>query len=426
MAAFAADNVEAWLQELSDRHPHNIELGLTRTETVRAALNLTLPMPTAVVGGTNGKGSVCAFLTAILCEGGVRTGCYTSPHLLHFNERICIDGEMVDDKTLLSAFAKIEAAREACNISLTYFEFTTLAAAWIFAEVGVEAAVLEVGLGGRLDAVNVFPAAAAAVTNIGLDHQEFLGDTIDEIAYEKAGIFHPQRAAIIADTNAPPSLLAAAEKQQAIMYVAGRDFSTERAENGWHYRGRRDLFNLPSPAMRGAHQIANAAAAIAILENMSADLWPGIGAVRQGLHAAAAMGRAQVLPGEPLTILDVAHNAAAAMVLERMLFDMGYFSKTAAVLGMMARKDTTAFVRALSRRIDYWYIARPQGGDIAASEVAAAVLAGGGEAVICDSIADATQKARDYCGKNGRIVITGSFMTIADYLKTMPKPKPRQ
>ena len=181
-----------WLRALAARHPRDIDLGLERVEKARAALKLSLPMPTAIVGGTNGKGSVCATLAAILREGGMRVGAYTSPHLLRFNERVRVDGEDADDKTLLAAFDEVEKARAACNVSLTYFEFTTLAAAWIFADSNVEAAILEVGLGGRLDAVNIFEPSAAAVSNVALDHQEFLGDDIASIASEKGGIFSPR------------------------------------------------------------------------------------------------------------------------------------------------------------------------------------------------------------------------------------------
>ena len=287
----------------------------------------------------------------------------------------------------------------------------------IFAEAEVDAAILEVGLGGRLDAVNLFSPAAALVTNIGLDHQEFLGDTIDGIAAEKAGIFRRGRPGIVGDAQAPASLLAAAADVGADLRVAGRDFAAEMSGTGWHYRGRRRLFSLPLPSLRGRHQIFNAAAAIALLESMPENLWPGAGAVRQGLHSARAPGRAQVLPGAPATVLDVAHNAEAAAVLERTLFDMGYYPKTAAVLGMMARKNPSDFARALHRRVDMWFVARPEGGDGDAEAAARAVSAVGGCARICDSVSAAARAARDYCGNDGRIVITGSFMTVADYMR---------
>ncbi|MBE8158989.1 MAG: bifunctional folylpolyglutamate synthase/dihydrofolate synthase [Betaproteobacteria bacterium] len=414
---YSSDSLSGWLSELSARHPVGIDLGLERTETVRRALGLVLPMPVAVVGGTNGKGSVCAMLDAMLRGGGARTGRYMSPHVSRFNERICVDGAEADDNTLLSAFARVEAARAGARVSLTYFEFITLAAAQVFAEAGADAVVLEVGLGGRLDAVNVFPAQAAAVTNIGLDHREFLGGTAGEIAREKAGIFHTGCPAVVGDAAAPPELFAEAEKRGAKLYAAGRDFSAARGENGWHYRGRRSLYNLPVPAMRGAHQIANAACAIAILENLPEHLWPGAGAVRRGLHAAAAPGRGQVLPGVPAAVLDVAHNTEAAAALERMLFDMGYYPRTAAVFGMMARKDAFSFVRALRRRVDVWYAVCPRGGDISAASLAAAAERAGARAEECVSMKEAAARARDYCGKSGRIVVTGSFTTVADYIQ---------
>ena len=414
---YSSASLSGWLSELASRHPVGIDLGLERTEAVRREMGLVLPMPVAVVGGTNGKGSVCAVLAAMLRRGGARTGRYMSPHVSRFNERICVDGAEADDKTILAAFARVESARAGAGVSLTYFEFITLAAALIFADAGADAAVLEVGLGGRLDAVNVFPAAVAAVTNIGLDHREFLGETAAEIAREKAGIFRSGAAAVVGDANAPPALFAEAEKNGAKLHVMGRDFTAERAENGWHYRGRRNLFNLPAPAMRGAHQIANAACAVAVLENLPEHLWPGTGAVRQGLHDAAIPGRGQVLPGIPATVLDVAHNAEAAAALERMLFDMGYYPRTAAVLGMMARKDIAGFVEALRRRVDSWYAVCPEGGDVSAAALKAAAEQTGVAAVACGSMEEAAARARDYCGKNGRIVVTGSFMTVAEYIK---------
>ena len=413
----SAATLGGWLRALAARHPRDIDLGLERVEKARAALKLSLPMPTAIVGGTNGKGSVCATLAAILREGGMRVGAYTSPHLLRFNERVRVDGEDADDKTLLAAFDEVEKARAACNVSLTYFEFTTLAAAWIFADSNVEAAILEVGLGGRLDAVNIFEPSAAAVSNVALDHQEFLGDDIASIAREKGGIFRRDIPAIVGDSHPPPELLESAEKTGAMLRVAGRDFVGRREGNVWHYLGRRRLYNLPTPAMRGEHQIANAATALAVLESMPDALWPGIGAVRQGLHAAAAEGRGQIFPGRPPVVVDVAHNPAAAMSLEKMLFAMGYFPQTSAVLGMAARKDAAGFARALSRRIDHWFVARPEGGDLSAASLAAEVEKAGGRATACESVAEAAAKARDFCGESGRMVITGSFMTVADYLR---------
>ena len=380
-------------------------------------MKLEFRCPVVLVGGTNGKGSVCVLADEMLRSGGVRVCRYTSPHLLRFHERICINGEPVSDSQLLHAFAQVERAREASGQSLTYFEFTTLAAAWIFSQVKTDVVLLEVGLGGRLDAVNLFAPDVSLVTNIGMDHQEFLGDTLDQIATEKAGIFRPDCPAIIADANAPVSLTDAAQDLKAKLYRAGQEYHAEVAGSVWHYRGRRELFNLPMPAMRGRHQVANAAASLALLENLPEHLWPGTGAVRQGLHSARLSGRAQVLPGAPVTVLDVAHNAEAAMVLERMLFDMGYFPKTAAVLGMLSRKDPKQFAEVLQRRVDMWYIARPQGGDAAAEEVAQAVAAAGGQVQVCDTIASAARAAREYCGESGRIVVTGSFMTVADYIE---------
>ncbi len=414
--AFAGGGLADWLRVLSERHPTTVDLGLERVEEVRAALNLTLPMPTVIVGGTNGKGSVCAMLCAMCRAGGIKTVRYTSPHLLNFNERIVIDGELANDDSIVSAFARVEATRANCDVSLTYFEFTTLAAALMFSESGADVAVLEVGLGGRLDAVNIFPPAVAAVTNVAIDHQEFLGDSIESIAFEKAGIFRPQIQSLIGDSSAT-TLLEEADKIGATVSLAERDFSATPMESGWNYRGVKQLFSLPYPAMRGRHQLANAALAIAILERLPSNLWPGAGAVREGLHAAVAPGRAQVLPGSPARVLDVAHNPAAAAVLERMLFDMGYYPRTSAVLGMTARKDAAGFVRALQKRVDVWHVVCPPGGDLDANDLAKEVNAAGGKTEVYDSMAEAAQAAHACCGNNGRMLITGSFLTVAGYMQ---------
>lgn len=410
--------LSGWLRMLEARHPAAIDLGLDRVEAVRAQMELRLDMPVVLVGGTNGKGSVCAMLAAFLRAGGARTGCYTSPHILRFSERVAVDGEPASDDDLLDAFEKVEAAREAAGESLTYFEFTTLAAAQIFADRRCDAAILEVGLGGRLDAVNIFEPSVSAVSSLGIDHQEFLGGTLESIAKEKAGIFRLGKPAVSGDGSAP--LVQAARNIGADLRVLGRDFHAKPAEEGagWRYEGRRRLYNLPLPAMRGTHQLRNAATAIAALESLPESLWPGAGGVRRGLHEASAPARAQVLPGAPPIVLDVAHNVAAAEALERTLFDMGYFPQTAAVLGMQPNKDAEGFARALARRIDVWHVAQPRGGGMDAAALAAAVRAGGGSDIVeCESVSEASARARDCCGESGRILVTGSFMTVADFMQ---------
>jgi dihydrofolate synthase/folylpolyglutamate synthase len=377
-------------------------------------------MPVITVGGTNGKGSVCALLKTIFKAAGIRAGCYTSPHLLKFNERIQVDGEIAPDSALIAAFEAVEEARQYTGESLTYFEFTTLAAAWLFAQEQCDIVILEVGLGGRLDAVNIFTPTVAVVTSIGFDHMDYLGDNIESIAKEKAGIFRAHRPAIIGDAKAPAALMEEAKKTNAHIVLAGRDFCTEQTAGSWHYRGQRQLYDIPLPALRGSHQLANAAAVIAALERLPTAYWPGTSALRKGLHAVELLGRSQILPGSPPVILDVAHNEAAAVVLERLLFDMGYFPCTTAVLGMLARKDPATFVRPLLRRITHWYVAPV--GDGNPHSIADAVSEAGGDVTVCDSIVAAAAQARAYCGTDGRMLVTGSFATVASYLQHV-KPK---
>lgn len=419
----ASAEVEQWLQAHA-RPPTQIQLGLERVQAVWQRLDAAPAAPVITVGGTNGKGSVCHLLAAILAAAGFRAGCYTSPHLLQFGERVRINGASTPDAAMLAALRRTAAAARAAGTDLTYFELTTLAALLVFASKQCEVMVLEVGLGGRLDAVNIIDPTVAVITNIGLDHTEYLGDTRDKIAVEKAGICRAGRPVVIGDEQPPPALAREVQRRGAVALTIGQDFKYQRGRF-WHYRGcRHRLANLPAPALAGAHQQHNAALALCALEQLPPDYWPGSGAIRRGLHAVELPGRGQVLPGAPLTVLDVAHNVAAAAVLERQLFDMGYSPRTVAVLGMLARKDIAGFVSALARRIDHWHIAAPQGGDLTAEEIAAAVQKTGAAATAHSSIADAADAARADAGDGGRIVVTGSFLTVADYLQTTWRKNP--
>ena len=404
------------------RPPQEIELDLHRVRLVRRrmGMRLSLRMPLLTVGGTNGKGSVCAMLEAFLLAGGWRVGCYTSPHLQDFGERIRVGGAPAAAAEMLAALQEVSRAAAAeIPVPLTYFELTTLAAARLFAERRCELAILEVGLGGRLDAVNIFPPTVAVITNIALDHAEYLGDTRDAVGIEKAGICRRAVPVVVGDTSPPPALLAEIKKRRAKLHLNGRDFSAVAAGRFWHYEGRKRISNLPPPALAGAHQITNAATALAALECLPADFWPGTGAIRTGLHAVSLSGRFQILPGRPVTVVDVAHNPAAAAALERGLFAMGYYPHTRAVLGMLARKDIAGFVAALGKRVDVWYTARPRGGDLSGEEIATAVIAAGGRAVSFPSIAAAVAQARADSGDGDRIVVTGSFLTVSDCLKAV-------
>lgn len=260
-----------WLARLERAHPSAIDLGLERVARVREAMGLDPPFPVILVGGTNGKGSTCAYLEAILRAQGYKTGLYTSPHLLRYNERVRIDGREADDAGIVAGLEAVEAARG--GVSLTYFEHGTLGAMWQFMQAGVDVAVLEVGLGGRLDAVNVFEPAAAIVTTVDLDHQAWLGDTREAIGFEKAGIFRAGRPAISGELDPPQSLVAHAARIGARFACAGRDFVFAREGRGWRFAmGKTEFADLPLPALAGPHQLGNAAAALAALVSLAHDL----------------------------------------------------------------------------------------------------------------------------------------------------------
>lgn len=419
-AAHKPSPVEDWLHAHA-RAPDEIDLGLARVAAVRDALGLRLSAPVVTVGGTNGKGSVCALASSILAAAGYRAGCYTSPHILTFGERIQINQQAVAEDEILAALKRTAAVASQLNIALTYFELTTLAAVEILQT--CEVVVLEVGLGGRLDAVNIFEPTVAVITNVENDHAEFLGNTREAIAGEKAGIARAGVPLVIGEKRAAAVLRPHLPRGCRAIVVGGTQVFAKRNAQTWDYHSTaRNLKQLPHPALRGAHQIGNAAVAVAALECLPPAFWPGSGGVRRGLHAARLPGRAQVLAGRPAVVVDVAHNVAAAQQLERFLFHMGYYPQTRAVLGMMRRKDLAGFVRALQPRICHWYVATPNGGDYPAAEMGAAVaaVAGAERVSVCASIAAAAQKARAASEESDRIVVCGSFLTVADFLRATP------
>lgn len=412
-------SLDDWLAYISAQHPASIALGLDRVREVAARMAFAPPSVAITVGGTNGKGSTCALLERILIEAGYRVGCYTSPHLLRYNERVRLNGDDLDDAALAAAFARVEAARGAT--ALTYFEFGTLAALALFADAKVEAAVLEVGLGGRLDAVNIVDADCAIVASVDLDHQAYLGDDRESIAFEKAGIFRPGRPAIFGDLDPPARLVAHAGAIGADLQVLGRDFRFEAGERQWEFIGRRGAKRaLPFPALRGRWQLKNASAALAALDEVAGRLPVSLGEVKRGLTLARLPGRLQVLPGRPALVLDVAHNPHAARALGEGLGEMGFFQNTVAVLGMLSDKDIGGVVDALRHRIDRWHVAAPESERAAPAALVAQVLAqrGLGDATrTFASVTSALEAARREAGPNDRIVVFGSFYTVAEALR---------
>jgi dihydrofolate synthase/folylpolyglutamate synthase len=397
-------------------------MGLARVREVAGRLPLACPAPVVTVTGTNGKGSTCAMLDAMFAAAGYRVGLYTSPHLTRYNERVRIAGREVSDGELLAAFDAVEDARTATGIALTYFEFGTLAAFWLFARAKLDARVLEVGLGGRLDAVNLIDADIAVVTSVALDHLEYLGPTRDDVGREKAGIFRPGRPAVCGDPDPPPALVAAAQEVGAKLWRIGIDFGYVAQGTQWRYFGPGgERFGLPIPALRGGYQLANAAAAIMALDLLRDTLPVSMGAIREGLAGVALEGRFQVLAGRPTIVLDVAHNPHAARALATTLGTMGFHPETHAVFGMLADKDIRGVVDAMKEVIDRWHVAplpAPRGAD--ATALAAVLVAAGvaAEAIrTYASVETAFGAARAVATEADRITVFGSFLTVAAALR---------
>lgn len=421
MQVFDAARLEDWLSHLETLHPGAIDMGLDRVACVRDAMGLHPVFPVLTVAGTNGKGSVCAMLSTILRSAGYRVGTYTSPHLLHYNERVMLNLAPVDDGRLIDSFRAVEAVRG--ETTLTYFEFGTLAAMRLFIDAGVDVAVLEVGLGGRLDAVNVFESDVSAVVSIGLDHQGYLGDTREAIGYEKAGVYRAGKPAFCADPNPPQTLIDHARAIGADLRLIGRDFGFQKQNEDRQWmawsKGNPHRHALPFPALRGEYQLTNAALALAMLDALQASLPVGVGDIKRGLLEVEWPARFQVLPGRPVVVLDVGHNPHAANVLRASLDQMGFFPASHAVFGMMADKDISGVVECLSDRIDVWHVAAPHLPRAASpEELARMILARKPTARVLsyDSIADAWLGACRHAGENDRILAFGSFYTVAEVM----------
>lgn len=427
-----------WLAFIETLHPKAIAMGLDRVCAVASRMAIRIDCPVITVAGTNGKGSTCAIVEAVYRHAGYRTGLYTSPHLLRFNERVRVAGDEAKDAALAGAFAAVEAARtahhgpvavreargpgareaDAGGTPLTYFEFTTLAALYLFAKARLDVLILEVGLGGRLDAVNLVDADVAIVTTVDIDHVDWLGTTREAIGREKAGIFRAGRPALCGDADPPRSLVDHAAQIGAPLWRIGIDYRyvTEAAQ--WRYEGPAGArYGLPFPALRGPYQLRNAATALAATDALRERLPIPAGAVREGLVRVELPGRLQVLPGRPTIVLDVAHNVQAATMLAGALSTMGFFAHTFAVFGMLADKDIDAFVRALAPRIDRWYVAPLPGPRGASAARLATALAGAGVQASAirsfDDIAHAFDAARNDASDTDRIAAFGSFLTVA-------------
>lgn len=412
-----------WLSYLERLHPKTIELGLERVNRVKQRMGLAPRFPIITVGGTNGKGSTCAMLERILSEAGYRVGCYTSPHLLRYNERVRVAGVEVDDAQLCRAFEIVEQARG--DIPLTYFEFGTLAAIWHLVESGIDVAVLEIGLGGRLDAVNAFEPDCAIITSIDLDHIDFLGNTRESIGFEKAGIYRLGKPAICGDAHPPHTVPDGAHKCGAEYLQIGRDFGAETHGPEWSFwNSTLRIDRLPMPALSGSFQLSNAASAIEALCRLQEQLPVLPEHIREGVSHVALPGRFQLLPGKPEVILDVAHNPhAASGLVENLRKSRPEAGRTLAVFGMLGDKDIAGVVQMLAPEIDHWYVAGIDNiRGISASELERIVHENAPLAQVecCETIAEAVKQACRSAGENDRIAAFGSFYTVADVLRALP------
>ena len=411
--------LSGWLAHLEHLHPKGeggIELGLERVARVRTALGQRQHCPVILVGGTNGKGSTCACLEAIYRAAGYRVGCYTSPHLLEYNERVRIDGAPVDDAALCAAFARVEAARQAAGaVALTYFEFGTLAAWEVFAAAQVEVAILEVGLGGRLDAVNIYEPDCAIVTGVALDHTAWLGTTREAIGFEKAGIYRSGKTAICADAEAPQSLLDHAARIGADLHRVGRDYRLARSASCWSLASRFGVLDdLPLPALLGDYQFGNAAAALLAVQALQVRLPLPVAAIHDALRHVRLPGRFEQAGERPAVFLDVAHNPQAVAALARNLDAQNGAGRTLAVAGMLADKDIPGALAALAGRVDVWLLATldaPRGAQ--AATLAEAVAGLGGRVETFAAPVAAFQRAVRQAGGDDRIIVFGSFYTVS-------------
>lgn len=415
-----------WLAWQETLHPSRIDLRLERISAVWQRLHPELSpgrLPCAVitVGGTNGKGSCVAYLEAWYRAAGYRCGAYTSPHLLQYNERVRLDGEMATDAELCAAFARIDQVRD--GAALTYFEFGTLAALDLFVRAGVEIALLEVGLGGRLDAVNMIDADVALVASIGFDHTAWLGDTLDLIAFEKAGIFRAGRPAVIGQRDAPARLRERAEEIGALPMQLGQELDWTAEAGQWRWCGPNDLQYgaLPAPALRGRRQYDNAAAALCALAQLSDRLPVNLAAIRQGLLRVKLNGRFSVLPGRPTWILDVAHNDQAALTLAENLASYPCAGRRLAVLSLLADKDASAVIAPLAPLIDAWHLGQSASERAMALEDLTAALVKSEATARHVAHADLDQAlaaAAAEAGPEDLILVVGSFVTVEAALRS--------
>ncbi len=423
MARF--DSLTEWLKWQEGFHPRSIDLGLERAATVYKALNPeAIKPPTIIVAGTNGKGSCIAFLETIYKEQGYRVGTYTSPHILKYNERIKINGESVSDEKICQAFARIDAVRN--EVSLSYFEFGTLAALDIFWRSALDVQLLEVGLGGRLDAVNILDSDVSLITSISIDHIDWLGETRDAIAYEKAGIFRTGVSAVIGDLAPPDSLINCADKKKTPLFRINQEFNFQKKNIGWDWsstmhKSRKYEF-LPQPSLKGEHQYQNAAAVLMTVTEMEDYLPVSEKAIHQGLKNTQLKGRFQLIKGDIPVLLDVAHNPQAVEALYDYLTDCFAGLKIYAIFSMMKDKDIKGVIKIISPAIHQWFVS-PLNNPRTASQLhmqacfseCALEHVNFGYKDFSETYTAAEKSAEE----GSLILIFGSFFLVSEYLEKM-------
>ena len=413
------NTLKEWLSWQETLHSKKIDLTLSRCQTVAKRLDLLNPdFPVITVGGTNGKGSSVTFLDSILIAAEYRTGRSTSPHLVHYNERICIAGKMVEDDALCQAFAAIDEARQ--NISLTYFEFNTLATLYLFKQQKVDIAILEVGLGGRFDAANIVDPTIALITSIDLDHTDWLGDTREKIGFEKAGIFRPQQSAVCADPNPPKSVLNHAKQLGTILYCQNREFNYIKKEQTWQWHSElQNYHDLPLPSLHGDFQLQNASGVLMALNLLVQKGYPvSEKAIHYGLTHAQIAGRCQIIEGDITQILDVTHNVAGANALRENLEHYIKSGRVHAVVGMLKDKDIKNVFATLQDKIDEWHVSPLDTARSATKEQLVTTLQDLNitQYTAYSTILAAYNHALEQAEKGDYVIVFGSFYTVSAVL----------
>jgi dihydrofolate synthase/folylpolyglutamate synthase len=414
-----------WLAYIEALHPKSIAMGLERVSAVASRLALKPSFKVITVAGTNGKGSTCAMLSHIYINAGYQVGIYTSPHLLRYNERVHINNQEISDQALCVAFQAVEDARK--EVELTYFEMGTLAAMWHFMQLNLDVVILEVGLGGRLDAVNIFDADCAIVTNVDLDHMEYLGDTREKIGLEKAGVYRSNQISICGDHSPPNSLLSYATSIGTDLKLANHDFHVKFKYNGWAYSDQNGDLVFPELTLMGSFQVDNAASVIYAIRALASSLPVPDQVIVDTLPKVQLIGRFQYLHHRPDVIVDVAHNPQAALSLSESLKKIEISSSHSfqwiAVFAMLADKDISSVVNLLKNQVDVWYIAAIDHPRAASIDMLKSILLENGVSVpilAFSKVEDALNMAYKNMTKNDKIIVFGSFFTVAAALESLP------